>query len=77
MAIRGHAPKVFGRLSTRGVPHIALLTMTAASLVFFGISFAPGGAGQIWTYVTISSRLSRKTELTRLPYTAGRKLWSE
>ncbi|GAA5887307.1 hypothetical protein JCM6882_002485 [Rhodosporidiobolus microsporus] len=50
MALRGHAPSIFCRLTKRGVPWAALLAVVSLSFVFFGISFAPGGAAKIWTY---------------------------
>ncbi|GAA6000489.1 hypothetical protein JCM10207_008035 [Rhodosporidiobolus poonsookiae] len=50
MALRGHAPRVFGRLTARGVPWASILAVVAICLAFFGISFLPGGAGQIWVW---------------------------
>ncbi|GAA5860050.1 hypothetical protein JCM8547_003074 [Rhodosporidiobolus lusitaniae] len=50
MSLRGHAPAVFSELTKRGVPWASTLLIITISLVFFGISFAPGGAGKIWTY---------------------------
>ncbi|GAA5825598.1 hypothetical protein JCM11251_000304 [Rhodosporidiobolus azoricus] len=50
MALRGHAPSFFARLTKHGVPWASLLAVVSLSFVFFGISFAPGGAAKIWIY---------------------------
>ncbi|KAM0747083.1 hypothetical protein T439DRAFT_306025 [Meredithblackwellia eburnea MCA 4105] len=50
MAVVGHAPKIFKTTNKNGVPWVALLAEASVSLIFFGASFLPGGAGQIWTW---------------------------
>ncbi|GAA6034842.1 hypothetical protein JCM8097_009327 [Rhodosporidiobolus ruineniae] len=50
MALRGHAPLFFSRLTRHGVPWAALLLVTLFSYVAFGLSFLPGGASAVWSY---------------------------
>jgi AAT family amino acid transporter len=50
MALRGHAPRQFAYLTKRGVPWLSTLAIVFIALVMFGLSFLPGGAGQIWVW---------------------------
>jgi amino acid transporter, AAT family len=60
LAMEGHAPKVFGKLSRNQVPWIAVLSTSAIGGLCFGASFI--GAGQLWTWlqniVGVSNQLS-------------------
>ncbi|KAJ7718428.1 amino acid permease-domain-containing protein [Mycena metata] len=47
----GQAPRVFLHTNRNGVPWVAVLLVASVSLIFFGASFLPGGAGQIWDWV--------------------------
>jgi len=46
----GQAPRIFLHTNRNGVPWVAVLAVASVSLIFFGASFLPGGAGQIWTW---------------------------
>ncbi|OTB07924.1 hypothetical protein M426DRAFT_317431 [Hypoxylon sp. CI-4A] len=60
LAINGHAPKVFGRLTRFQVPWVSVLFTSFLSGLLFGASFI--GAGQLWTWlqnlVGVSNQLS-------------------
>lgn len=51
LAVIRQAPSIFRRTTSRGVPWVSVLAISSVSLLFFGASFLPGGAGQIWTWV--------------------------
>jgi AAT family amino acid transporter len=46
----GQAPRIFLNTNRNGVPWVAVLAVASVSLIFFGASFLPGGAGQIWSW---------------------------
>lgn len=50
LAELGQAPKMFTRTTKAGVPYLSVLATASVSLIFFGASFLPGGAGEIWTW---------------------------
>ncbi|KAG5936407.1 hypothetical protein E4U60_002569 [Claviceps pazoutovae] len=60
LAMEGHAPRVFGKLSKNQVPWVAVLFTGLISGLCFGSSFI--GAGQLWTWlqnlVGVSNQLS-------------------
>ncbi|KAG6091112.1 hypothetical protein E4U14_001290, partial [Claviceps sp. LM454 group G7] len=49
LAMEGHAPRVFGKLSKNQVPWVAVLFTGLISGLCFGSSFI--GAGQLWTWL--------------------------
>ena len=49
LAIEHHAPGIFGILTKKKVPWIAVLATSAISILCFGASFI--GAGQLWTWL--------------------------
>ncbi|KAL7336457.1 amino acid permease/ SLC12A domain-containing protein [Rhodotorula toruloides] len=50
LAVIRQAPSIFRRTNAQGVPWVSVLAISSVSLLFFGASFLPGGAGQIWTW---------------------------
>ncbi|KAJ7440063.1 amino acid permease/ SLC12A domain-containing protein [Mycena galericulata] len=50
LAAIGQAPRLFLHTNRNGVPWVAVLAVSSVSLIFFGASFLPGGAGQIWSW---------------------------
>ena len=49
LAIQGHAPKVFAKLSKRQVPWVAVLATNLLGLLCFGSSYI--GAGKLWVWL--------------------------
>lgn len=62
LAAVDQAPKLLLRTNRNGVPYISLLAVSSVSLIFFGLSFLPGGGGQIWNWaqnlVGVSNQLA-------------------
>ncbi|KAK4049667.1 Basic amino-acid permease [Microbotryomycetes sp. JL201] len=62
LSTTGHAPKLFLRTNKNNVPYSAVLAVSSVSLLFFGASFLPGSANQIWTWsqniVGVSNQLA-------------------
>ncbi|KAM0787016.1 hypothetical protein ACM66B_006284 [Microbotryomycetes sp. NB124-2] len=58
----GHAPKIFMRQNRNQVPWVAVLAVSSVSLIFFGSSFLPNGANQIFDWaqnlVGVSNQLA-------------------
>lgn len=50
LAVIEQAPRVFRRTNRNGVPWVAVLAVASVSLLFFGASFLPGGASEIFTW---------------------------
>ncbi|GAA6014386.1 hypothetical protein JCM11491_007036 [Sporobolomyces phaffii] len=50
LAVIRQAPAVFRKTNRNGVPWVSVLAVASVSLLFFGASFLPGGAGEIWTW---------------------------
>lgn len=70
------APAIFRKTNRNGVPWVSVLAVASVSLLFFGISFLPGGAGEIWTWAQnlvgvscklLSSLSADEADLPRLP----------
>ncbi|GAA6036035.1 hypothetical protein JCM8097_006575 [Rhodosporidiobolus ruineniae] len=51
LAVIRQAPAIFRRTNRNGVPYVAVIAIACVSLLFFGASFLPGGAGEIWTWL--------------------------
>ncbi|GAA5884977.1 hypothetical protein JCM16303_006501 [Sporobolomyces ruberrimus] len=49
-AVIRQAPGIFRKTNRNGVPWVSVLAVASVSLLFFGASFLPGGAGEIWTW---------------------------
>lgn len=49
LAIQGHAPKVFAKLTKRQVPWISVVATSLLSVLCFGSSYI--GAGQLWVWL--------------------------
>ena len=64
------APAIFRKTNRNGVPWVSVLAVASVSLLFFGISFLPGGASEIWTWaqnlVGVSSKSLPPYPLMRL-----------
>ncbi|BGP39401.1 Basic amino-acid permease [Rhodotorula kratochvilovae] len=62
LAVIHQAPAVFRRTNSQGVPWVSVLAVGSVSLIFFGASFLPGGAAEIWTWcqnlVGVSNQLA-------------------
>ncbi|ORY43937.1 amino acid permease/ SLC12A domain-containing protein [Leucosporidium creatinivorum] len=62
LAVINQAPAVFKKTNRNQVPWVAVLAVASVSLLFFGASFLPGGAGEIWTWcqnlVGVSNQLA-------------------
>ncbi|GAA5992214.1 hypothetical protein JCM5350_000642 [Sporobolomyces pararoseus] len=50
LAVIRQAPAVFRRTNRNGVPWVAVLAIASVSLLFFGASFLPGSAAEIFTW---------------------------
>ncbi|GAA5971453.1 hypothetical protein JCM21900_002210 [Sporobolomyces salmonicolor] len=50
LAIIKNAPRVFARTTRHGVPWVSVLAVASVSLLFFGASFLPGGASEIFIW---------------------------
>ncbi|GAA5827450.1 hypothetical protein JCM5353_002103 [Sporobolomyces roseus] len=50
LSVIHQAPAIFRKTNRNGVPWVSVLAVASVSLLFFGISFLPGGAGEIWTW---------------------------
>ena len=55
LSAQHQAPKVFLRRTRHGVPWVAVLFTAAWALVFFGVSFLPGGAAEIFTWAQVGA----------------------
>ncbi|GAA5825423.1 hypothetical protein JCM3770_002130 [Rhodotorula araucariae] len=62
LAVIHQAPAVFRRTNRQDVPWVSVLAVGSVSLIFFGASFLPGGAAEIWTWcqnlVGVSNQLA-------------------
>ncbi|GAA5993051.1 hypothetical protein JCM10908_003079 [Rhodotorula pacifica] len=62
LAVIRQAPAVFRKTNRNGVPWVSVLAIASVSLLFFGASFLPGGAAEIWTWaqnlVGVSNQLA-------------------
>ncbi|KAK4056136.1 Basic amino-acid permease [Microbotryomycetes sp. JL221] len=58
----GHAPAIFMRTNSNQVPWVSVLAISSVSLIFFGASFLPNGANQIFSWaqnlVGVSNQLA-------------------
>ncbi|GAA6017271.1 hypothetical protein JCM10207_003673 [Rhodosporidiobolus poonsookiae] len=51
LSVIRQAPAIFRITNRHGVPWVSVLAVASVSLLFFGASFLPGGAGEIWTWL--------------------------
>lgn len=75
MALRGHAPRKFASLTSRGVPWLSTVFVVVVSLAFFGISFLPGGAGQIWVWCQALVGINNRKSFLLLPFLSHSDLY--
>lgn len=62
LSVNRQAPKIFMRTNRAGVPWVSVLAIASVSLIFFGASFLPGGASEVWVWaqnlVGVSNQLA-------------------
>ncbi|GAA5944698.1 uncharacterized protein JCM15063_000835 [Sporobolomyces koalae] len=62
LAVIRQAPAIFRKTNRNGVPWVSVLAIASVSLIFFGASFLPGGASEIFTWaqnlVGVSNQLA-------------------
>ena len=51
LAVTGQAPAIFRRTTKTGVPWLAVLLTMSGGGICFGLSFLPGGAGELWVWL--------------------------
>jgi lysine-specific permease len=58
LAMEGKAPKIFKRVTSRGVPFLALVATTVIATILYFLSFAgapPGGEGELYLHLVDNS----------------------